>query len=89
MGPSERRNVHGRADHGLVECEFTWRIRSPKKKPKVDFDALFAENLGMEEIGGRKTPLQTFNDAVQEKMEEVKVRHAEQNGTVSISSVIC
>ena len=29
-GPSEHRNMYGRADHALVDCEIKWRIRSPK-----------------------------------------------------------
>ena len=50
-GPSEHRNIYGRADHALVDCEVKWRIRSPKPTLKKDFSVLFAsqnENRGLE-----------------------------------------
>ena len=40
-GPSEHRNVYGKADHALVECEIKWKIRSPKTTLKKDYSVLF------------------------------------------------
>ena len=39
-GPSEHRNIQGKADHGLVCCSWVWRIETNKAETKKDFGAL-------------------------------------------------
>ena len=58
--PSEHRDTCGKADHTLIECEFNWRIRSPKTILKKDFDMLFEDP----EVSI------TFNEKMQKLQEE-------------------
>ena len=81
-GPSEHRNIHSRADHALVECQFTWRIRSPKIKKKKDFNALFACDRGVEEPNGIGV-LQTFDESIVTKLQEI-AKGREGNAEVNI-----
>ena len=39
-GPSEHRNLRGRADHGLVQCVWSWKVRAVKKKVVKDYSVL-------------------------------------------------
>ena len=39
-GPSEHRNIYGRADHALVCCKWTWKIQTSKPTPTKDFGVL-------------------------------------------------
>ena len=39
-GPSEHRNMYGRADHALVCCRWIWKLQSQKSAPTKDFGAL-------------------------------------------------
>lgn len=69
-GPSEHRNVYGRADHALVQCKFSWKIRSPKPKKRKDFTSLFETDVGLQEEG-KPLSVEVFNEALETKMEEL------------------
>ena len=41
-GPAIDRDLHGeKNDHALVECSWTWRIRTHKSPPRKDFSGLY------------------------------------------------
>lgn len=67
--PSEHRNIYGRADHALVQCKFSWKIRSPKPKKKKEFVVLFDVDAGLQEEEGKPLPVAIFNEALEEKNE--------------------
>ena len=64
-GPSEHRNVRGRADHALVFCKWKWRLHKSKKKPKKDFAIL----LQTDAKGLRAR--QEFNEKIEETVQEL------------------
>ena len=39
-GPSEHRNIYGKADHALVCCKWIWKIQTNKSTPTKDFGTL-------------------------------------------------
>jgi hypothetical protein len=80
-GPSEHRNVYGRADHALVECKFSWKIRSPKPKKRKDFSSLFDVDVGLHE-DGKPLPVATFNEALETKMAELVAARGEDEATL-------
>ena len=64
-GPSEHRNIRGRADHALVCCKWTWRLQTCKPKKTKDFAILNAKTKeGRAIIAG-------FNEAVVAKSAEL------------------
>ena len=65
-GPSEHRNLRGRADHALVQCNWSWKLRTVKKKVAKDFSVLSkaapTQNLQI---------LQQFDEAITAKAKEL------------------
>ena len=64
-GPSEHRNIGGRADHALVYCRWTWRLQVHKPEPRKDFGALNPRTAE-----GKKL-IANFNEAIKEKLQEL------------------
>ena len=65
-GPSEHRNIKGRADHALVYCRWKWRLRKAKRSVKKDFAPLL--HKGAEGIDIRAK----FDDAINSKTRELQ-----------------
>ena len=87
-GPSEHRNIYGRADHALIDCEFKWKVRSPPAKLKKDFSVLFTQCTGKDELSeseqayydGCRQHQQGFEEAMEEKaLELFKLRDGKQS----------
>ena len=75
-GPSEHRNLYGRADHALVDCDMHWRVRSPKPTLKKDFSVLFDDRTPQGEDESYRAK---FESALKDKKQELQDRCA--NGT--------
>ena len=65
-GPSEHRNIYGRADHALVCCKWIWKIQTNKLTPAKDFNTLDPHTPEGE------TSIAKFDEAVDEKDKELK-----------------
>ena len=65
-GPSEHRNINGRADHGLVYGRWSWRLRSQKKRPAKDFSVL-SKSTSTKNIQLRKQ----FDESIRQKVQEL------------------
>ena len=51
-GPSEHRNIQGRADHALVCCSWLWRLQTRKSEKRKDFGDLNAKTeAGKADLG--------------------------------------
>ena len=73
-GPSEHRNIYGRADHALVCCKWIWKIQSSNPVPCKDFGVLRSNTTeGVLCIA-------KFNEAVEAKEKELS--EALQNPTI-------
>ena len=70
-GPSEHRNIKGKADHALVYCNWTWKLSCPKKVVKKDLNALDAKT----EKG--RALIKEFDDAVTTKTAELRAKGQE------------
>ena len=66
-GPSEHRNIYGRADHALVECVFSWRVRCPKKTKRRNFSSLFEAMC--------ESTREKFDSSFKQRMTEINDGH--------------
>ena len=69
-GPSEHRNIQGKADHALVCCKWVWRLQANKSKKVKDFGALDEKTRE-----GRQV-IAKFNEAVTAKTEELRAEQS-------------
>ena len=67
-GPSEHRNIKGKADHALVYCKWTWKLSCPKVEHKKD---LYALNPKTKQ---GKALIKTFDEAIQAKVIELQLQ---------------
>ena len=86
--PSIRRSLHGdKSDHALVECMWTWRVRTEKKKKCKDFSVLYAQETDEQGKPVLNKAMQQFEEVVKQKSEELGFGLADT--TAAMYAILC
>ena len=64
-GPSEHRNIAGRADHALVYCRWTWKLQTRRAEPTKDYSALNPNTTA------GKALINKFDNEIKDKLREL------------------
>ena len=81
------RDLHGeKNDHALVECKWTWRIRTKKTQACKDFDCLFTQKR--DKAGSPTECMIQFEEVVSKKLKELAY-DATTNSATEMYDKIC
>ena len=88
-GPAIHRDLHGeKNDHALVECIWTWRIRTKKTRARRDFSCLFTRERGPSGNFKKTKCMRKFEEVVETKFVDLNY-NAVNDSTTEMYDKMC
>ena len=82
-GPAIHRDLHGeKNDHALVECTWSWRIRTVKPRTRKDFDCLYTQERDKRGNLKQTGCMAQFEKAVDRKLVELNYDASADSATI-------